>query len=317
MRLIKPMLAKPGKPFNDPNWVFEFKYDGTRALLYFTRDKVQFINRREKDVTHRYPEFSDIGYHLNCNECILDGEIIVEKDGLPNFYLLQKREQNDEKLKIEILSKMYPAKYIVFDIIYLDGKYLLDVPLIERKKILEKVVKNSNKILKTPFISEFGKELYSEATKAGFEGIMAKKKDSHYEEGKRSDFWLKMKKIQTEDYVILGYTKGKGNRSDTFGAILVGGYRNGHWFYVSKVGTGFDSETRKELMKKFKKLITKKKYFDLHKSLEKEEIVFLKPKLVCEVKFIEKTPTRRLRAPVFLRLRTDKKPEECIYEILH
>ncbi len=316
MRIIKPMLAKKGKPFNDPNWIFEFKYDGTRALLYFENGQIRFINRREKDITHRYPEFSDLSYNLHCNECILDGEIIVEKDGVPNFFLLQKREQNEEKLRIEILSKLYPAKYIVFDILYLNGEYLLDKPLMERKKILEKVVENSNKILKTPFISEFGKELYAEAIKAGFEGIMAKKKDSIYEEGKRSDFWLKIKKVQTEDYVILGYTKGKGNRESTFGALLIGGYRNGRWFYVSKVGTGFDEETREMLMKKFKRLKTKK-YFDLPKELEKEEIVFLKPKLVCEVKFVEKTPKGKLRAPVFLRLRDDKSPEECVYEILH
>ncbi len=316
MRIIKPMLAKPSEPFDDPDWIFEFKYDGTRALLYFEKGKIRFINRREKDITHRYPEFSNLIYNLHCKECILDGEIIVEKNGIPNFFLLQKREQNEEKFRIEILSKLYPAKYIVFDILYIDGKYMLDLPLMERKKILEKTVSNSNIVLKTPYISTYGKSLYSEAVNAGFEGVMAKKKDSIYEEGKRSDFWLKIKKVQTEDYVILGYTEGKGNRKDTFGALLVGGYRNGKWFYVSKVGTGFDEETRTLLMKKFKKLKTKK-YFDLPKELEKEKITFLKPKLVCEVKFVEKTPRGKLRAPVFLRLRDDKAPEECVYEILH
>ncbi len=313
MRIIKPMLAKPGKPFNDRDWLFEFKYDGTRALMYFESGTIKFINRREKDITDRYPELSQIMYNLKCSSCILDGEIIVEKDGVPNFYLLQKREQNEEKLRVDILSRMYPAKYVVFDILYIDGKYLLNEPLIKRKELLEKRVINSSKLLKSPYISEFGKDLFNEAVKMKFEGIMAKKKDSIYEEGKRSDFWLKIKKVNTEDYVILGYTRGHGNREGTFGALLLGGYRNGKWFYVGKVGTGFNSEMRLKLINKLKKIKTKK-YFDLPNS---DDVVFVKPKLVCEVKFVEKTPHGKLRAPVFVRLRNDKSPEDCVYEILH
>ncbi len=309
-KLIKPMLAKPSKPFDSEDWIFEFKYDGTRGLFYIKDEQLRIINRRMKDISDRYPEFTTLPQYINAEECILDGEIIVEKDGKSDFYSLQKREQQTDKFKISILSKMLPAKYIVFDILYLDGKDLTQNPWYDRRETLEGIFEKKDNIIISPYIRKFGKEMFKEAMKKRFEGVMAKKINSTYEIGKRSDNWLKIKRLETEDYIIIGYTKGEGKREDSFGALLLGAYKNNKIVYVSRVGTGFNDEEIKEMMEQFKKIKTKK-YVDIPEEIERKGIVWVKPQLVCEVRFMEKTPTNKLRAPSFIRLRFDKPPEDC------
>ena len=304
------MLAKPSKPFDSKDWIFEFKYDGTRGLFYIKDGKLKIINRRMKEVSDRYPEFITIPQYINARECILDGEIIVEKNGRSDFYSLQKREQQTNKFKISILSKMLPAKYIVFDILYIDGKDLTLHPWYDRRETLDGIFEKKENVIISPYIRKLGKEMFKEALKKGFEGVMAKKIDSFYEMGKRSDKWLKIKRLETEDYIIIGYTKGEGKREGSFGALLLGAYKNGKIVYISRVGTGFNDEEIKEMMDLFKKIKTKK-YVDIPEEIEKKGIIWVKPELVCEVRFMEKTPTHKLRAPSFIRLRFDKPPEDC------
>ena len=308
--LVKPMLAKRSKPFDSKDWVFEFKYDGTRGLSYIRNGNLKIINRRMKEISIRYPELLNLPYSFDAKELIVDGEIIVEKNGVPNFYLLQKREQTTDKFKISILSKILPVKYIMFDILYLDGEDMTLHPWYDRRQALEGIFKGNEHAIITPYVRGYGRRSFEVAVKKGFEGVMAKKIDSLYEMGKRSNNWLKIKRLETEDYIIIGYTKGEGERSNLFGALILGAYKGNKIVYVSRVGTGFSQEEMEQMRKIFDKIKTKR-YVEIPPELKSKEIVWVKPELVCEVRFMEKTPDNKLRAPAFLRLRWDKPPGDC------
>ncbi len=303
---LSPMLARSAEAFSDPQWIFEVKWDGTRALCY-VNDKMQFINRRGTDITYRYPELETMREDIHCSSCVLDGEIVVLRKGKPSFSDLQKREHTDNTFKIKLLSKQMPVVYIVFDILRLEGTDMVRKPLLERKQIVKETISESSRIMLCPFIEEKGKQYFEVVTEEGFEGVMAKRKDSLYYPGKRSDAWLKIKKTKTIDCVIGGFTEGEGVRKDYFGALLLG--VNQPMQYIGKVGTGF---TEKDLLKIYgllKDVETGVNPF--MNEIPMENVHFTKPVYVCEVKYLELTGDRKLRAPVFLRLRSDKEPDEC------
>jgi DNA ligase D-like protein (predicted ligase) len=314
--LIKPMLAFPSKPFNDKEWLYEIKFDGTRTICYIDKknENVRFLNRRLLWFQDRYPELKDIWKNCEGEKIILDGEIVVFDRGKPNFWKLAEREHVDDELRIQILSKKYPATLIVFDILHLDGKDLIDLPLIKRKKILEEVVKETKNFLISETFEE-GIELFEKVKEMKLEGIMAKKKDSVYEIGKRSKKWLKIKAIKTMDAIICGFTKGEGKREKYFGALLLGVWDQGKLRYIGRVGTGNWSETDLEKMKtKLEKLKVDFNPFDIFE--EEKEIIekttFVKPEIVVEIEFLEFTQDKKLRAPSFKRIRLDKTQEECV-----
>ena len=313
--LIKPMLAFPSKPFNDKDWLYEIKFDGTRAICYVDRENenVRFLNRRLLWFQDRYPELKDIWKNCEGKKIILDGEIVVFEKGKPSFWKLAEREHVDDELRIQILSKKYPAALIVFDILHLDGKDLINLPLVERKKILKEVVNETKNFLISETFEE-GIELFEKVKEMGLEGIMAKKKASIYEIGKRSKNWLKIKATKTMDAIICGFTKGEGKREKYFGALLLGVWDQGKLRYIGRVGTGNWSEKDLERIKaELEKLKSNSNPFDVFE--EEKEIIekttFVKPKLVAEVEFLELTQDKKLRAPSFKRLRFDKSPVEC------
>ena len=314
-KLIEPMLAFPSEPFNSKDWLFEVKFDGTRTIAYVDKENksVKFLNRRLKYFEHRYPELQKIWENLNCKRAILDGEIVVFEKGKPNFYKLAEREHVDEKVRIEILSKIIPANYIVFDILHLDGKDLIDLPLIERKEILKENVKEGNNLLFSVFIFEKGKEFFKKVKEQGLEGIMAKKIDSSYEIGKRSKNWLKIKVLKSLDCIIIGYTTGIGKREE-FGSLICAVYHEGKLKYVGKVGTGFDESEIEKILEKLEKIKVEKCPLEEEPELNlpaERKPIWVKPKYVCEVKFMELTQDLQMRAPVFVRMREDKLPEDC------
>jgi DNA ligase D-like protein (predicted ligase) len=304
---IKPMLARLAEPFSDKDWIFEVKWDGTRALC-FINEHIKFLNRRGVDITYRYPEL------CNRNDmktpCVLDGEIVVLKKGKPSFSDLQKREHVDNPFKITLLSEQIPAVYIVFDILQRGTKDLTHTKLHERKILLERTVTESPRLMLCPFVEGKGEAYYEAVVKAGFEGIMAKRRDSLYYPGKRSDTWLKIKKIKTLDCVIGGFTEGEGIREGYFGALLLGVGQP--LTYVGKVGTGFTRETVKDMYVLLKRIETDENPFS--ETIPHGKVHFVTPIYVCEVKYLEMTDDKKLRAPVFLRLRSDKIPEECTLE---
>jgi DNA ligase D-like protein (predicted ligase) len=302
---IQPMLARSAEPFSNADWIFEIKWDGTRALCFVDKE-IKFLNRRGVDITYRYPELQTIKENIGAS-CILDGEIVVLKEGIPSFSDLQRREHLDDSFKIRLLSEEIPAVYIPFDILALRGKDTTEIQLLSRKELLKKTVSESPRIIVCPYIAEKGKQYFEEAVRAGFEGVMAKKRDSRYYPGKRSEVWLKIKKTKTVDCVIGGFTEGEGARKAYFGALLLGVGQP--LTYVGKVGTGFSDEMLEHVYGILKTIETDMNPFS--EQILIQPLHFVKPIHVCEVKYLELTKDRRLRAPVFLRLRHDKGPEEC------
>ncbi len=309
-KFIKPMLALSSPPFDSESHIFELKWDGTRCILFSESGKVRLQNRRLRDITYRYPEFSSIKFKVN--SIVIDGEIVVLSEGKPDFFKLQKREHIIENDKIKILSELYPATYIVFDILFIKERSLLSTPLIERRKILEDVyVPSDSCIISQSFLQ--GEELFKEALKLGFEGIMAKEKNSPYIPGKRTSYWLKIKKFNEIDAVICGYTEGEGRRRKSFGSLILGIFYKGNLVPIGQVGTGFSEEEEEYLFKTLESERHESPPFSIeYKS--KRKIFWCKPEIVARIKYQEWTDEKKLRAPVFKGIRLDKSPEECQLE---
>jgi len=316
---IKPMLATKGKPFDSSEFIFEPKWDGTRCIAFVNVDNGVFRlqNRRFADITTKYPEL-ELTDFLKEN-AILDGEIVVFEGGKPSFEALQSREQLDSKMKIEILSKIKPAIYFVFDILYLKSKgWLLDLPLSERRKLLEEVTKKTIHVILSEYIVTQGKKFFEVSVNAGLEGVIAKKIDSKYYLGKRTDFWKKIKGRRTLDAVILGWVEGNGKRKMTFGSLILGLNKNGKFRYIGRVGSGFTNKFLSKFSVDLKSIEIRDPHFsgsDVNFS-NKRRIHWVSPDHVCKVEYFEITSEKRLRAPVFLRLRNDKLAEECTYDQL-
>lgn len=291
-------------------------FDGTRCISYVdTKEKsVKMLNRRMIYFENRYPELQEIWKDVKGEKVILDGEVVVFHKGKPDFYKLAEREHVESKTRIEFLAKMIPATYIVFDILYKDGKDLTQLPLIERKKILEETAKESSRLVISQYVIGKGKKFFEEIRKRGLEGMMAKKLDSPYMIDERSNLWLKIKALETLDVIIVGYTTGTGKRGELLGSLITACYHGGKLRYVGKIGTGFSEEQLAEILKKLERIKTGncplKKLPELRLPPGREP-VWVEPRIVCEVKFMNLSKDLVMRAPVFVRLREDKLPEEC------
>lgn len=301
------MLAKTAKAaFSSTQWIFEIKWDGVRAISY-VNEEFSIRSRNNKELKILFPELRELT-RLTTN-AVLDGEIIVMTNGYVDFETLLKRIQATSSKQIEILQQKHPALYILFDILEKDGESLISRPLIERKRILQETVKEGKNVILSDFVEDKGEAYYQASINKGLEGVMAKKKDSIYTSGKRSANWLKIKKINECDCVIFGYTKGRGNREKTFGAIILGLYDNEIPVYVGKVGTGLNQNTLETLTKKFRNLTTEQK--TLQSVDIPNKIHWIKPVLVCKIRYQTVTSDGKLRIPRFIGLREDKKPQDC------
>ncbi len=308
---IHPMLAvlQP-EPFDSEDHIFELKWDGTRALGFLSPDgKVKFQNRRLYDITHRYPEIHpDVGGH----KAILDGEIVVMREGRPSFMGLQDREHASSRFTIRLRSKESPATYVVFDILYLDGKELVALPLMERKEILRTTVQTSERVTLSDYIEREGRAYYQAIVERGLEGIIAKRKGSRYALGRRTRDWLKVKKRETIDAVVCGLTEGEGVREDTFGSLILGVYDGPAMRYIGRVGTGFSDDLRRDLLRRCEALLGDR-LFASEPDMTEPVKLWMRPGLVVEARYLEMTPDGMLRAPSFGRIREDKRPEECMF----
>jgi DNA ligase D-like protein (predicted ligase)/DNA ligase D-like protein (predicted 3'-phosphoesterase) len=302
----RPMLARLAQqPFSGKDWLFEIKWDGFRAIAYVNQ-ALSLRSRNQKELKYTFPELEELT-QLTRN-VVLDGEIVLVKEGKPDFQALLERRQATSPVEIELQAKRSPVVYVVFDILEKSDVSLANLPLTERKRILKDSVKEGKHVVLSDFVEEKGEDYYHVALEKGLEGIVAKRKDSVYESGARSDSWLKIKKLRSCDCVIFGYTKGSGARSESFGALLLGLYDGEKSVYVGKVGTGFSQALLQTLSERFKQLKTDKPLFE---SDITDEITWLKPELVCEIGYQVVTRDVRLRMPRFLGLREDKLPSEC------
>ena len=327
----KPMLATLiNKPFNSQDWVFEIKWDGVRSLSYIHKSMeiLKIQSRNGNTITQRYPELieplkSAID-EQKCNESIvLDGEIVVlDKNGFPDFQSHQKRMNINLKKDIEMLSSQFPATYYIFDILYLDGFDLKELTLIERREILSDIIKKdkSNKRIKiSDFIEGDGNDIFAGIKKMNLEGMVAKHKLGKYHTGSRSKEWLKIKNTKTQDCVVIGYTRGEGNREKYFGSILLAAVDNNKspnenkLKFVGHSGSGFDYEQLPHIYNNLKKIKVERCPID-YVPYTNRETTWVKPVLVVEIKHSDWTKDKIMRAPIFLGFREDKNPQDCIIE---
>jgi bifunctional non-homologous end joining protein LigD len=307
--LYEPMLAGMGSKddLEKDGYIYEPKLDGTRALCYVD-STMKFLNRRGHDITERYPEFS-FRDQIKARSCVLDGELLVyDNRGNPSFRLLQKREQSKTSIA-KFLSIQHPATYVIFDILELDGKELINARLDERKKIMHSVLREGHHLQSIAFTRD-GRKLWSVVEQRKLEGVMAKRANSYYEPGKRSDAWLKIKALKTVDCVLLGYT----SEIRTISALALGLYFGNELRYVGRVGTGFTEKYLEELRPVLDSMLAETPPVASYPN--QPVITWIRPELVAEVEILELTRDKHLRAPSFRRLRNDKPIKDCVVEQL-
>lgn len=321
--LIPPMLAKTGAmPADDGGWSFEIKWDGIRAVAYFDRGNIRLLSRNHKDLTSQYPEITGLAEALAARRVILDGELVaLDADGRPSFASLQRRMGLSAVKTVERVRQAVPVTYIIFDLLYLDGRELLNEPYRERRRLLAELALGGPS-WQTPAHKEGEGPALQAATRAiGLEGVIAKRSDSRYEAGQRSGAWLKVKNVRRQELVIAGWVPGAGRRQGSIGAILVGYYdcplaaargKKPGLVYAGKVGTGFSERQLAELGQLLAPLRRPTSPF-AHGSPAKEAI-FAEPTLVGEFTFTEWTPHGTLRHPSFKGLRPDKKATDVVRE---
>jgi bifunctional non-homologous end joining protein LigD len=312
---VQPMLATlSDKPFDNPDWLFELKMDGMRALTFKDGSKLEMKTRNEKALVDRFPTLAAALQALPADSAILDGEIVVlDAKGHSHFELIQPRIHLSRAHDIAEADARIPVYYYAFDLLFVNGYDLRRLPLEHRKAILRKLIPaDGGWIRYNDHVEGRGKDFFDAVSKHKLEGIVAKHRESPYQQT-RSRYWLKIKTQHTDHFVIAGFTPPEGSRK-YFGALLLGLYdRNGALIHVGRAGGGFDDKTLKEVWQKLKPLVVSKPAFKAIPA-EIRKSTWVKPKLVCEVRFGEWTSALQLRAPIFQGLRDDIDAADCTFE---
>lgn len=302
---IEPMLSGSADvPPPDDKFIHEMKWDGIRALISLEDGQVKIRTRNQHEVSKQFPELlqADKAFRATCG--LFDAEIVcLDKEGRPDFKKVIHRLTTLGDTNTQKLSKSSPVYCYIFDCLYLDGRSLINEPLLKRKAWLKDAIKNDTPYRVSEMVED-GASLFEAAKIHGVEGIISKAKDGKYYPGKRSDLWLKVKVRNTRDCFILGYTPGKGNREAAFGGLHIGEREGDRIVYRGKVGTGFDDATIKEIFKQVKALNEIKKPMP-EKVMDEKISIWVEPKLALEISYSKLTPDKMFREPVFVRLRPD------------
>ncbi len=303
-REYEPMLATLGSalPARE-GWLFEVKWDGYRALAYVRGGEVELRSRTGKALAERFGGVArEIAKAVRSPDCVLDGEICaLDEQGRPSFSAMQRGKPGT------------PLVYAVFDVIELDGESLVDLPLHERRRRLEELVDRRSRTVRFSEAFDDGQALYEAALRSGLEGVVAKRADSRYLEGRRTREWLKVKTHERQEFVIAGYTRGQGRRAGRLGALVLAVWQGGRLEYVGNCGTGFTDRDVDELTARLRSLERPTPSFEQVPPMPKvrrSNAVWVEPELVCEVEFREWTHDGRLRAPSFQGLREDVRPRD-------
>jgi len=302
---IEPMLAQSApKPPDSPDYLYEVKWDGIRAMISLDEGAIKIYGRNQMDFTKQFPELLNPEQSFRATSALFDGEIVcLEADGKPVFQNVIQRMQQKTEGGIERARAKHPAVCYLFDCLYLDGRPIVNEPLTRRREWLVDAVK-SDSAYRVSQVMDDGVAFFEAVKEMGLEGIMAKLRHSTYLPGKRADSWLKIKARQTTECVIIGYTRGKGERDRAFGALHLAQRNGGELKYVGKVGTGFDDRLLQSIFAALEQLTTIKRPVK-EKPLDEAQSVWVEPKLMCEVQFASWTKDGMLREPVFVRLRPD------------
>lgn len=292
-----------GAPFDDPDWIFETKWDGYRIIARIDNGKVRLLSRRGKNVTGGYPRIAAALAKLRrAKQAAIDGEVVaLDKRGRSRFQLLQNAANTRTRLA-----------YYVFDLLSLNGKDLRRVPLVERKRKLKALLGPGRVIRYSRHVRRAGKAAFRNARRRGYEGIMAKRAQAPYVSGRRTRDWLKIKTGLRQEVVIVGYTRPQQSRK-YFGALVLAVRHGGGWKYVGRAGTGFDRGSLKSIHAKLVPLRSPRKPIDAIVPGERRT-TWVRPRLVCEVKFTEWTADGQMRHPAFVGLRTDKPARSVVRE---
>ena len=311
---VVPMLARLGDlPAKDSGWAYEIKWDGVRAIAYSEPGRLRLESRNLNDITAQYPEVRPLNRALSSHTAVLDGEIVAfDRGGRPSFERLQQRMHLTGDAQIRRRAQDHPVVYVIFDLIYLDGHSLMDLPYAERRERLE-ALSLDGPAWQTPSHNVGGgKKLLDATAKRGLEGIVAKRLDCPYEPGKRASHWIKVKTKQRQELVIGGWLPGEGRRSGEIGALLLGYYEDGEFRFAGKVGTGFGEKELKMLAGELAPLESEASPF-AGKQPQKGAR-FADPQLVAEIEFTEWTKEGMLRHPSYKGLRDDKPAEQVVRE---
>lgn len=302
---IHPMLIKEQQPaFNDSDWIYELKLDGIRCIAYLDCNNTDLQNKRDFSLIAKFPELLNIHKQVKA-KCILDGELIVLKNGVPDFYELQRRTILSDKFKIQQAYMALPASFVAYDIIYHIDREVVDMPLIERKKLLSNVVVESPKIAVSRHIEEFGIELYNMTVQNNLEGVVGKRKDSRYQYDKRSNDWVKFKRVADEELVIVGFI-----RKRPMNTLLLAKYNGDKLVYRGAVQFGVKLDV---LFQHNCKIITYSPFTmkpDNKVDGETGPVTWIEPNLVCTVEYMPNTKNS-LRQAVFKGIREDISPHDC------
>ena len=315
---IPPMLAITGElPLTDAGWAYEVKWDGIRAVVYADRGQVRALSRNDKDLLGSFPELAEAGALLPGRQAVLDGEVVaLDERGRPSFELLQQRMHLTGAARVARRAREIPAGYVVFDVLHLDGAALLPLSYDQRREVLAGLALAGRSVLTgDSFAGVPGRELAASLRRGGFEGVVAKRRDSPYRPGRRSSEWRKVKNFATQEVVIGGWTEGEGNRAGSLGALLMGIPDGLLLNYAGKVGTGFTAATRADLMRRLAPLARAVSPFA--QPLDRAEAAaahYVRPVIVGEVRYRERTGDGRLRHPSWRGLRPDKDPAEVRLE---
>jgi bifunctional non-homologous end joining protein LigD len=313
---VQLMLAEPREEvFTKPGWVFELKYDGYRLIAARENGRGMLISRAGNDLTDVFPEVARAVAALPYEHLVLDGEVVVHDDaGLPSFHRLQKRAKLQRRPDIARAGVDLPATLYVFDLLAFDDYDVRPLPLETRKELLREILPTVGPLRYSEHIPEQGEAMYRQVQRLGLEGLVAKKADAPYRGG-RSSSWLKIRVDKTDDFVVVGYTAPKGSRAG-FGALHVAQYLDAQLVYTGRAGTGFNTEQIRNIAEDLAALErdTPPCTGNLPKGKEHR---WVEPELVCEVRFKELTEIGLLRQPVFLRLRDDKAPKECVRTVIN
>lgn len=298
---IKPMLiAEMQEPFDSPEWIYEIKLDGIRCVAYLSKDGTDLRNKRNKELLPHVPELAGIHQRIK-EKCILDGELFIMKNGVTDFFEIQRRVLMNDPFKIKVASGMYPACFVAYDILYYESKLKLDLPLLDRKQLLSGNIIEDRHISVSRFIEKNGIHLFQASKEKGLEGIVAKRKESKYFLDKRTRDWIKCKHMWNDDCVVCGYIKKTNNMT----SLIVGQYDGTELVYKGHVTLGvslrnlYEHHPRETETPPFKTLPE-----------GNQDAVWLVPELVC---IVESMPSDKggFRQAVFKGFRDDKTPEEC------
>jgi bifunctional non-homologous end joining protein LigD len=320
---LRPMLAVPGTlPASDDGWAYEMKWDGRRALVFVEDDGVRVVSRTGRDISHAYPELAELAAApglaaAGVGQAVLDGEIVAFGGGdWPDFEALQQRMNISTAAQARLLAAQIPVTYLAFDLLWLNGERLTDLPYSRRRELLDSLDLNGRHWQTPPaFTGESGADVQAVSRQHGLEGIMAKRVASRYEPGRRAASWRKIKNLHRQEVVIGGWKPGEGARSGRIGSLLVGVHDAGQFVYCGHVGTGFTQQTLSMLGKKLMPLRRDASPFAGEVPTEDARSArWVDPVLVAEVEFADWTRSGRLRAPSYKGLRDDKDAADVIRE---